>query len=347
MFLKSLSLVVGLVATSIAFSQEAEQAATTAKVSPSHSLNKDRADKGWFWYEDPVTPKEAKKPETAPPPKKETATRPPKQEDPCSKMETWTASCGFVNPGTSFEFQAKQRDALLENMTMNPNNPKAVEAFQYYTKWMMERATAVANMWYYNMVQNPELDPQTKAPISTFGLKLMTDVKDASSSEIFKALKEEGALIYFSRSDCSFCHSMTPIVQRVAAATGMEIWNASLDSKCMEGFKLCRTEKATTGPAQALQVTTVPTLFLYVKPNTWIRVAVGVSDDETIKARIVSFFSAYRQALAKGMNPTTENGRANVDFSYELPSGASKGVTASEGAPKVPSQREIDSILGK
>lgn len=346
MIMKALALALGVALGTASVAQEAE-APATAKVSPSHSLNKDRADKGWFWYEDPVAPaKEAKKKEPAPPPKKDTSP-PAKTEDPCSKMETWTASCGFVNPGTSFEFQAKQRDALLENMTMNPGNPKAVEAFQYYTKWMMERATSVANMWYYNMVQNPDLDPQTKAPISTFGLKLMTDVKDASSSEIFKALKEEGALVYFSRSDCTFCHSMTPIVLRIAQATGMEVWNASLDSKCMEGFKLCRTEKVTTGPAQALQVTTVPTLFLYVKPNTWIRVAVGVSDDETIKARIVSFFSAYRQALAKGMNPTAENGRANVDFSYELPTGTTKGVTSKDNGQKVPSQREIDSILGK
>jgi hypothetical protein len=62
---------------------------------------KQKADKGWFFYEDPpkVVDAPASSPE-APPPAQEAAKpdqKPPK--DKCAVASTWTADCGFVNPG--------------------------------------------------------------------------------------------------------------------------------------------------------------------------------------------------------------------------------------------------------
>ena len=334
--LKLLPLVL-LLGGGTAFAQEVQ------KVNPSESLQQ-KAERGWFFYEDPVKPKA--------PPKKKDVPQQAKQEpdtpkdDPCLKAETWTAKCGFVDPGKDFNFQAKQRDALLENMAMSQNDPKAVEAFQYYMKWVMGRATEVANLWYYNMVQNPDLDPAVSRPVSAFGLRLMTDVKNGHAQEIFKSLKNDDAmLVYFTRSDCAFCHSMAPNVKRIAEKTGLPVWNAALDERCMPGFESqCRAGKAVEKPAQALQVSTVPSLFLHVPPNTWLRLSTGLTDDESIMARTVSFFSAYRTALLKGVN-NGDGTRASVDFSAEEAlSGNVKGVTPSKSA-RVPSESEIRQLL--
>src|ERR1700680_3390704 len=194
-------------------------AQTQERVEPSTSLQQN-AEKGWFFYEqapkkeEPVA--DSKPAAPTPPPPKET-----KEADKCKEPKTWTVDCGFTDPGKDMAFQEKQRDALLQNMSLSNNDTKAVEAFQYYMRWVMGRASEVANLWYYNTVQNPELDASVNQPISSFGLRLMTDVQNANAQEMYAALKKEDAiLILFSRSDCEFCHSMAPTYQSVAHDTG-------------------------------------------------------------------------------------------------------------------------------
>ncbi len=307
-------------------------------------------ERGWFFFEDPPAPKEEPAAPPAPPPAfpKELPPPPPK-ESPCAKKETWTAECGFVNPGTDFQFQAKQRDALMERMTVSQNDPKAVEAVQYYMRWVLERTAEVTNLWWYNMVQNPELDPNVTAPVSAFGLRLMSDVRKGQASEIFKLIKEEGGMfVYFSRHDCAFCHQMTETLVRLSRDTGIPLRNAALDDQCMPAFKEgCMTAPATIPPAQALQVATVPAVFLYVQPNTWLRIGTGVVDLTSLKLRTTQFFSAYRTALLKGVD-NSQKGRPAVDFSSINPSAASTGAAgAADGAEvRAPSAQEITDMLG-
>jgi hypothetical protein len=234
-------------------------------------------------------------------------------------------------------------------MVMSNNDPKAVEQFQYYMKWMMSRAVEVTNLWQYNMAQNPDLDPSVKSPVSTFGLRLMTEVQSNHQQDIFRAIKEEdGMLVYFSRSDCEYCHSMSHIVQTIAQKTGLPIWDASLDNTCLTEFgSNCRTAADTLKPAEMLQVTTVPTLFLYIGPNTWIRLSTGVVDEGSIMSRMVDFFSAYRNAMLKGVKNGID-GRASVDFSDIAPTGTASGVQgSSDGKLKAPTDDDVARLLGK
>lgn len=313
-----------------------------AREAPGASL-KQNAERGWFFYERQI------KPALSPLPKSAPAAPEPKEER-CRHKETWSADCGFVDPGKDFDFQSKQRDALLQAMSMSRNDPKAVENFQFYMKWLLERSLGVANLWYYNMVQNPELDATVKAPISTFGLRLMTEVRDSNDASILSALKEEGAfLVYFSRTDCAFCRSIGPILEELARSTRLDIWNTSLDNRCMGGFESrCRRGAQAVAVAQALQVTIVPTLFLYVPgsdpaADSWIRISTGVTDASTMRGRVVSFFSAYRNALLKGV-ANAEPGRVPVDFSETAPTGTAVGVS---GAQRLPTEAEIKALFAR
>jgi hypothetical protein len=324
-----------------------------AKVSPGQDLSpSQKIERGWFFFEKKAA-EEVKEPTpaTTPPPPASKEDAPKKDiDDLCKKAGTWTKSCGFVDPGTDYDFQAKQRDALLVGMSMSQNDPKAVEEFQYYMRWVMGRASEVANLWQFNMIQNPELDPSAKQPISTVGLRMMTDVKKGQSKEIFKIIKEEGGMVvFFTKSDCEFCHAMAPSMSRISAAMQIPVRNASLDSKCLPSFlEGCLAGEDVQAPAQALQVTTVPTAFLYVKPNTWIRIATGITDDETMKSRIFSFYSAYRNALLKGVNNSLK-GRPSVDFSFEdSVDGSSKGTSKVDvGSSVGPSEADVAQMLGK
>jgi hypothetical protein len=328
------------------------QSADDGSASPPADGMVEKAKKGWFFYEDPPKPpveKPASEPAAQPPaPEKQT---PPeeKKKDKCQVAATWTADCGFVNPGKDFDFQSKERDALMQNMVMSNNDPKAVEQFQYYMKWMMARAVEVTNLWQYNMAQNPDLDPNVSTPVSTFGLRLMTEVQGNHQQDIFNAIKQEdGMLVYFSRGDCEYCHAMTHIVRDIARKTNLPIWDASLDSTCLPEFGTnCRTAPDTLHPAEFLQVTQVPTLFLYVGPNTWIRLSTGVVDEAAIMSRVVDFFSAYRNAMIKGVKNSVD-GHPSVDFSDISATGNASGVKGSaDGKVKAPSDDDIARLLGK
>jgi hypothetical protein len=309
-------------------------AGAASAVTPGATINQERAERGWFFYDDPQKKVEA--PEAQPKP---SAAKPKPKPDKCKDKKTWAADCGFIDPGGDFEFQAKQRDVLMERMSVSNNDAKAVEDFQRYMRWAMGRATEVANLWSYNTVQNPDLDASVNQPVSQFGIRLMSDVKTSSDQAIFKALVDEGAgLVYFTRADCVYCHSMAPLVAGLADSTGLPLWNAALDDQCMPAFQnKCRTGKDVAQPAQALSVKTVPTLFLVLPDGTWIRVSTGVTDTSSIKTRITLFFTAYRTALLKGLQG--QDGRAPVDFS-----GSVSGGTA-PGAP--PNEAEIARFLGK
>lgn len=304
-------------------------------------------ERGWFFFDDPPQPVEPEKTETPAPPKAKMPTElpPPPKEQKCKKKDTWTADCGFVHPGEDFEFQAKQRDALLQRMSVTANDPKAVEAFQYYMRWVLERTSEVTNLWWYNMTQNPDLDPTVSAPVSAFGLRLMTDVRKGHEKEIFDLIKEEGGMfVVFTRSDCIYCHQMVEPLKRLSEQTGLTIHNASLDASCLPAFQAnCKTAPATQKPAEALQVTTVPSVFLYVKPNTWLRVGTGVADTESMRTRAVQFFSAYRNALLKGVQNGQGN-RPSVDFNGIDPTGTAAGANKSDN--KLPSEEDVARMLG-
>ncbi|MNR71654.1 hypothetical protein D3C71_22850 [compost metagenome] len=324
--------------------------ATSATAAPAKTSKGPAAtdiEKGWFYFDDPPPPVEPTPEEPAP--KAPPAPPPKSAQEKCSKKDSWTAECGFVNPGEDFDFQAKQRDALLERMSVSNNDPKAVEAMQYYMRWVLERTSQVTNLWWYNMVQNPELDPTAAQPVSAMGLRLMTEVRKGAQSEVFDLVKDEGGMfVYFSRSDCVFCHQMSEPLRVLASRTGIPVRNASLDAKCMPGFEAgCLAGPRAVDAAQALQVGTVPTVFLYVQPNTWIRIATGITDTESMTTRAMQFFSAYRNALLKGVN-NAQDGRPSVDFDTAAPTGnTSTGIPTNGSGGGTVSQDVISDLLGQ
>ncbi|OCX69430.1 hypothetical protein A6M27_16955 [Acidithiobacillus thiooxidans] len=314
-------------------------------------------EQGWWFYQTPpVKPKV--KPKPLLPPQAVVATAPTVPTassaavtDPCVHKDTWTPNCGFINPGKSFAFQAKERDALMQSMVMNPENPNAVLQFQRYNQWLANEAIQVANMWYFNEIQHPGLNPQSTHPISQFGLQLAEDVKRNTTDQIFKYLAKHAIFLDFTRQSCYYCHAMAPNVMSLSHKTKVPVWDASLSTTgCLPGFQdHCVTAPLTIKPAEILHVKEVPTLFLFIKPDTWIRVGTGVVDEATLRARIVDFVSAYRTAILKGVH-NGNGSQASVDFSPGADSsqslgGDGVGVPSKKGA--LPTSSDIKALLGQ
>lgn len=276
------------------------------------------AECGW-WYGFIDKDEEYQKPKKrVPPAKKENNPLEEARKKDCSKEDEWSVECGFVDPGTSMSFQAKQRDALLEQAIMNPKSPEKVEAFQYYMKWAVDQSILVTKMWEWNKVQNHELDPNMSDPVSTFGLRLVSHVKKMDSDNVLRVIKEEGAFfVWFTRSDCYFCHNGANIMQMLEKDTGIPVWNASLDGECIGGFEdRCRVDDKVIPVATKLNVAIVPSLYLYIpKDDIWIKISHGVETVAKLKARVVTFFGGVTNAVATGLK---NNENVPVDFKAGL-----------------------------
>lgn len=335
---------------------------------PGAELHKTPAKQGWFWY---VDPEEKKKEEPAPAPAPAPLATPTPPSSPvvvvaggrskafqeltdaereklCGSKDSWEKACGFVDPGDDFEFQSKQRDILLQMMSLTPDNPDAVEQAQRYMKWVVGRASMAANMWYFNMVQKPDLDPTVKNPISEVGIALASRITQASQYEYFRLIKEEGGvLFFFTRSDCSYCFDQSPYALRVARTMGLPLINIPLDGKCLPDFSgwMCGND---VKPEQAavLDVKIVPALYLYVPSNTWIRLGTGIMTDQTVLANAVNFFSAYRAAMLKGLD-NSSGARPSVTFDPSL-NEKPTGTSAADGsaAPGSLDKNRMMELLG-
>lgn len=293
--------------------QPTQKQATTTTSAPSN--------RGWFFFDDPTPPPPpASDPPPAPPAPEPAAPPPtPSEIKKCSNKKTWSTECGFVEPGEDFDFQAQQRDALFQRMVVAKNSPKDVENVQRYMNWAMERASEIANLWVYNTIQKPELDPNVKNPVSSFGLKLMSDIQSTSDTNMFATLRKEGAFfVVFTRESCAFCHQMQSTFETLSSDTGLPLHNATLEKTCMSYIKGdCIAGPQAIAAAQALQVATVPSVFLYVPKNTWLRIGTGVVDSSTLKNRTTQFFTAYRNALLQGVNNSTSSHIPSVSFSKD------------------------------
>ena len=331
--------------------------ASTQTATPGDDLHKEPARQGWHWYLDPK-PKEDKPDEPAAPPEPET--KPAEKPQPvvvimgktpdekCASKDSWVVDCGFVDPGNDFEFQAKQRDILLQQMSISPDKPEAVEAAQFYMKWVVGKASQAANMWYFNMVQNPDLDPTVKNPISEVGIALASRTNQANQYEYFRIIREEGGILFFfSRDDCQFCHDQAVYTSRVAHTMGLRLINVPLDGKCLPGFvgdscgKDVKLEQL-----NVLQLKTVPALFLFVPSNTWIRLATGLSTNATVLANTVNFFTAYRTAMLNGLD-NSKGARPSVTFDPALNSKPT-GTVPADGSqkPSEPARSKMLELMG-
>lgn len=273
---------------------------------------------GWhFGYIDPLGELEVpKEKSTAPAPEKEQKPKEEKLEEKCTNKSNWSEECGFVDPGTDFEFQAIQRDKFLKNLLMKSGDPQSVENMQRYQKWLVSKAVEAAKMWEFNLAQKPELSASVKNPVTSYGLAVSTQMREDDTEAVFEQIRnEEGVFVWFTRSDCPFCHRQVKTMLDLQNEYDINIRNVSLDENCMQYFEDdCFTSPLTIPTAQALKVEVVPSFFVYMpKDQTWIRMANGVETKKTIANRIKNFFLAVRSAHLNGV----ENGdgvRPSVDF---------------------------------
>lgn len=239
-----------------------------------------------------------------------------KKEQDCTKRDEWTESCGFIDPGTDFEFQSKQRDIFLQNLVMKSGDQKAVKNMQKYNKWLVGKAIEASRIGEFNLVQDPTLSADVKAPTNAFGLSALTDLRENTTEAVIEEInRKNGMLVWFTRSDCVFCHKQKNILNTFKKKYDLEIRNASLNEECFTGIDpRCLTAPLTLEPAKKLNVQIVPSLFIFIpEEDAYIRISNGLESVSVIANRIKNFFLGVKSAHVNGIINSTDNA-PNVDF---------------------------------
>lgn len=247
------------------------------------------------------------------------------KEQDCTKVDEWSESCGFVDPGTDFDFQSKQRDVFLQNLVMKSGSQKAVKNMQMYNKWLAERAVEASRIGEFNLVQDPSLSSHVKRPTNAFGLSALMSLRENTTEAVIEDITAKGGmLVWFTRSDCLFCHKQKGILNIFSKQYDLPIRNASLNGECfLDVDPQCLTAPLTLEAAKKLNVQIVPSIFIFIpEDDTYIRISNGLEAVNVLTSRIKNFFLGIKSAHINGII-NSDDGAPNVDFTHKESKGFS------------------------
>ena len=123
----------------------------------------------------------------------------------------------------------------LETATINPTEENVL-AFQEVNYFVQEKAALFTDVYRRTSWQNPQFDFSTLNPAANFAQVSLKAERNQTRTEDMKRLTKDWGLMYFYRSDCSFCSLQSPLVRRLADEYGFEVLAVTLDGSSNPHF---------------------------------------------------------------------------------------------------------------
>jgi conjugal transfer pilus assembly protein TraF len=222
--------------------------------------------KGWWWYQ-----KEPEKPVIKPEKKQNTTTTTPSRKD-YSYEQIWE-----MHPDQFQEFA----EALKKKAVQQPSEEYVKDYFEVQ-EIARKKALAFSNVAQYVWQKYPELTTKKDYPITTPGNLARIAQITEERQRTLRDNRDDFALIYFQRPDCSYCDEQTRILDWFTNKTGWTV-------------KKVNTQE-NPGLAAKFNVEIMPTLILIQKgKQDFLPVSAGVISADEIEDK------AYRAVrLLKG-----------------------------------------------
>lgn len=176
---------------------------------------------------------------------------------------------------------------LRDRAILDPSDHN-LKAFLEANKYWMDVSERFAQNAARMAWQNPELDQNTKRPFANAAL-LSQDTRERAQKIAFtRQTAQSYGIVFFYRSDCSFCHEQAPILKQLQQRYGLSVLPVSLDGGPINEFNNAVPNngfdlKLTDG--QGVQVT--PSLFLVAKQGKQhFFLGAGFQAEDQIIARI-------------------------------------------------------------
>ena len=163
--------------------------------------------------------------------------------------------------------ELKRREDLA---VMNPSDQNLKE---YLQAWQMtqEKGAVFADNWRRVVWQTPELDYSLKRPVNNQAIKTYDNQREFNEEQQLRALAKDHGLIFFFRSDCSYCHAMAPLLRQLSQKYGLDVLGVSVDGGGLPDFPNFKDGRA---QAKAWGIERIPALFIGSK-QTGDKAAIG------------------------------------------------------------------------
>jgi conjugal transfer pilus assembly protein TraF len=225
----------------------------------------DRGEDGWFWYETAPVVKEPPKPE------------PQQQKGPAVLSTSWLRA----NIDT-------YRDRAIDSPT-----PENIRLYAFLEKLTRDRSERFAEQFVIQQQLDPMLDETARRPTANYALNMAKRAASTAASDVIKKITDMAGLWFFFRSDCPYCHAMSPILQRVQSAYQLAVLPISMDGLPMlDGsypeFVIDR------GQGDQLNVRGTPAMYL-VHAGTGEKLAISqgsLAEDELLERMVQAAYAA-------------------------------------------------------
>ncbi|WP_284618534.1 conjugal transfer protein TraF [Aquabacterium humicola] len=224
-------------------------AALSTLAAPAQDLDSSRAYwqdawRGWHFYEEP----EAKPLAPARPT--------PRQPKPGARVPSHENK-----PPEVRELERLQREldearsvAIIRPTESNVRRYMAIEAR------VVSQASTFADVAQRIAWSDPELDPTLQGrPVNARALEVFEQAQAAERSRQVASLGRDHVLLFFFRSDCSYCHAFAPTLEAFSAKHGLKVIAVTIDGGTLPGFEDARRDN---GIATTLRVGQVPAVYL-------------------------------------------------------------------------------------
>ena len=177
-------------------------------------LDKER---GWFWRE--VEPEPVKKTKPEVPQKVIASPTPTKEAPPAPLSVSWL----------------RKHLGIYRDKAIDDPSPENIAAYFYLQRVMMDKAHRFTDVAHEVVLSDPGLDENTRRPIATFGAQEANRLATRTSDESLSLIAQSTGILFFFRSDCSYCHLQAPLLRILEERYGFKVFPVSLDGMGMPG----------------------------------------------------------------------------------------------------------------
>lgn len=229
----------------------------------------ERKAEGWFWYEVEPEPVEEKEPEELKPSPSAPQTK--TEEGPKPFSTVWVRG---------------KMESLKEKAIEDPT-AENMRAYLYMQKTALDMSSRFADEYMLQVALDPNLDENSRRPISQFGGRAMTMQANVNKQTVLEKLSQKVGLWFFFASDCSYCHKQAPILQDMNMVYGTKTLAISLDNRPLSNTIFTKFVPD-RGHAKKYDVSVTPTLMLVKKGEEPVKLSEGIlSKSELIQRMLV------------------------------------------------------------
>jgi len=219
---------------------------------------------GWFWYNDPVIEEVIEEKPPSPPPAPSVPTIPP----------------------LSTEWLKNNLPIYMNTAIDNPTKEN-ISTYLYLQKISLDKATEFSTQVAFVTQGNPDLDENTRNPVSSYAKKAVKHDALKTENELIKQISTKGGLWFFYKSDCPYCVKMAPNISALQDRFGLTVSPISLDGRPLPGGYF-DTFSVNNGQAEDLGVEVTPSIYLVYPPESITPVTFGIVSMKELKKRIIN-----------------------------------------------------------